>query len=60
MRYEKKNTILTTNTNFNEWDGVFYDAVIANAIINRVLHLAHVIPISGKSYRLKDHLGQPD
>ena len=46
--------------NFNEWDGVFYDAVIANAIINRVLHLAHVIQISGKSYRLKDHLGQPD
>ena len=22
--------------NFNEWDGVFYDAVIANAIINLI------------------------
>ena len=56
MRYEKKSTILTTNMNFNEWDGVFYDAVVANAIMDRVLHHSHVIPISGKSYRLKDHL----
>ena len=56
MRYEKKSTILTTNMNFNEWDGVFYDAVVANAIMDRILHHAHVVPISGKSYRLKDHL----
>ena len=60
MRYEKKSTVLTTNMNFNEWDGVFYDAVVANAIMDRVLHHAHVIPISGKSYRLKDHLGHND
>ena len=60
MRYEKKSTILTTNMNFNEWDGIFYDAVVANAIMDRVLHHAHVIPISGKSYRLKDHLKQTD
>ena len=60
MRYEKKSTILTTNMNFNEWDGIFYDAVVANAIMDRILHHAHVIPISGKSYRLKDHLQQTD
>ena len=56
MRYEKKSTILTTNMNFNEWDGEFFDAVVANAIMDRILHHAHVIPISGKSYRLKDHI----
>lgn len=60
MRFEKKSTILTTNMNFNEWDGVFYDAVVANAIMDRILHQAHVIPISGKSYRLKDHLKAAD
>ena len=49
-----------TNPNFNEWDGVFYDAVVANAIMDRILHHAHVVPISGKSYRLKDHLRQTD
>lgn len=59
-RYEKKSTIVTTNMNFNEWDGIFYDAVAANAIMDRVLHHAHVVPISGKSYRLKDHLAHTD
>lgn len=58
MRYEKKSTILTTNINFNSWDEIFYDAVIANAILDRILHHAHVISVSGKSYRLKDHFQQ--
>ncbi len=59
-RYEKKSTILTTNMNFNEWDGIFFDAVVANAILDRVLHHAHVIAISGKSYRLKNHIKQTE
>ena len=56
MTYEKKSTILTTNINFSDWDSVFYDAVVANSILDRVLHHAHVITISGRSYRLKDHI----
>lgn len=55
MRYEKKSTILTTNINFSEWDSIFYDAVVADAILNRVLHHSHVVTISGKSYRLKEY-----
>lgn len=60
MRYEKKSTILTTNINFNNWDDVFFDPIIANAILDRVLHHAHVINIAGKSYRLKDYIKQED
>ena len=60
MRYEKKSTILTTNINFNNWDDVFFDPVIANAILDRILHHAHVINIAGKSYRLKDYIKQED
>ncbi len=56
MRYEK----LTTNMNFNEWDGIFFDAVVANAIMDRVLHHARVVTISGRSYRLKDHIKSKD
>ena len=56
LRYEKKSTIITTNINFNSWDDIFYDAVVANAILDRILHHSHVISISGKSYRLKDHM----
>lgn len=60
QRYEKRSTILTTNINFNSWDEVFYDPVIANAILDRILHHAHVINITGKSYRLKAYMTQED
>ena len=60
MRYENKSTILTTNINFNSWDDIFYDPIIAHAILDRILHHAHVVSISGNSYRLKDHLRQED
>lgn len=55
MRYEKKSTILTTNANFNIWGDIFQDKKIANAILDRVLHHATVVNITGDSYRLKDH-----
>ena len=56
MRYEKKSTILTTNANFKDWGDIFQDTKIANAILDRVLHHATVVNITGSSYRLKDHL----
>ncbi len=56
LRYEKKSTILTTNINFSDWDSVFYDAVVANAILDRVLHHSKVITITGRSYRVKDYI----
>lgn len=60
LRYEKRSTILTTNINFNSWDEVFYDPVIANAILDRILHHAHVINITGRSYRLKAYMDQDE
>lgn len=56
MRYEKKSTILTTNINFNDWDSIFNDAVVANAILDRILHHSKVITINGRSYRVKDYI----
>ena len=56
MRYEKKSTILTTNINFNDWDSIFNDAIVANAILDRVLHHSKVITINGHSYRVKDYI----
>ena len=52
-RYEKFSTIITTNINFSSWDEVFCDPVIANAILDRLLHHAKVITVKGKSFRLK-------
>ena len=59
-RYEKRSTIITTNINFNSWDDVFFDPVIANAILDRVLHHAHVVNITGKCYRLKKYTDQEE
>lgn len=55
-RYEKKSTIITTNISFGDWDDIFGDPVIANAILDRILHHAKVVSVNGKSYRIKDHL----
>lgn len=59
-RYETKSTIFTTNISFNNWDKVFKDTMIASAILDRVLHHAHVVTITGRSYRLKDYVEEND
>jgi len=52
-RYEKRSTILTTNQPFSKWGEVFGDTVIANAILDRLVHHCEIIKINGMSYRLK-------
>jgi DNA replication protein DnaC len=54
-RYEKGSIILTSNLAFGSWDEAFAgDAVLTAAMLDRVLHHASVVQISGESYRLKD------
>ncbi len=55
-RYEKKSTIITTNKALAKWSEIFNDPVITNAILDRLLHHAHVINIVGPSYRTKEIL----
>ena len=52
-RYEKKPTILTTNQPFSKWPDIFGDSVIANAIIDRLVHHCDIVKITGQSYRIK-------
>jgi DNA replication protein DnaC len=54
-RYEHGSIILTSNKSYGEWAEVFSgDAVIAAAILDRLLHHSTTIAIKGESYRLKD------
>jgi len=53
-RYERGSIILTSNKGFAEWGEVLGDAVIATAILDRLLHHSHVLNIRGESYRLKE------
>lgn len=59
-RYEKHSTIITTNMNFSKWGEVFSDNILANAILDRLLHHSSVININGNSYRIKDKIKQFD
>lgn len=52
-RYEHKSIIITSNRNFEEWPDIFGDAVLAGAIVDRIIHHSHVIRITGNSYRTK-------
>ena len=52
-RYEYRPTILTTNQPFSKWPDVFGDTVIANAIIDRLVHHCDIVKITGHSYRIK-------
>lgn len=52
-RYEYRSTILTTNQPFSKWPDVFGDAVIANAIIDRLVHHCDIVKITGHSYHIK-------
>ncbi|WP_201842985.1 IS21-like element helper ATPase IstB [Microvirga zambiensis] len=54
-RYEKGAMILTSNRGFAEWGEVFGDAVVATALLDRLLHHAVVVQIEGSSYRLRQH-----
>ena len=48
-------TVLTSNKSFTEWGQIFGgDAVLASAVLDRLLHRSTVINIRGDSYRLKD------
>jgi DNA replication protein DnaC len=54
-RYEKGSLILTSNLSFGSWDEAFAgDAILTAAMLDRILHHAAVVQISGESYRLKD------
>jgi DNA replication protein DnaC len=53
-RYERGSLLLTSNRSVREWGSVFGDAVVATAILDRLLHHSHVLTIRGDSYRLRE------
>ena len=53
-RYENRSTIMTSNRPLEEWGKLLCDVPTAGAIIDRFLHHAQVIAITGKSYRVKE------
>jgi DNA replication protein DnaC len=56
-RYETRSTMMTSNRPLEDWGKLIGDVPSATAILDRFLHHAEVITITGKSYRLRSKGG---
>ena len=58
-RYELKSTMMTSNRPLEDWGKLLGDVPAASAILDRFMHHAEVINITGKSYRLRNRQDPP-
>ena len=53
-RNDNGSMIITTNLAFEKWEEVFHDTNLTAALVDRLTHKAHVLDMSGDSFRLKE------
>ena len=53
-RYERKSVIITSNLVFSEWDRIFKDPMTTAAAIDRLVHHAVILEMTGPSLRNED------
>jgi DNA replication protein DnaC len=58
-RYETRSTMMTSNRPLEDWGKLIGDVPSATAILDRFLHHAEVVAITGKSYRLRNKTETP-
>ena len=51
---ENGSIVITTNLVFERWDEIFKDPVLTGAVVDRLAHKAHILNLSGESYRIKE------
>jgi DNA replication protein DnaC len=47
---------MTSNKTFGNWAELMSDESVATAMLDRLLHHAHVLSLKGDSYRMKDRI----
>jgi DNA replication protein DnaC len=57
--YETRSLIVTSNLEFQEWGELFDKPATAAAVLDRLLHHAHVITLRGESYRMRSRFLVP-
>ena len=50
-RYERRSVIITSNLVFSQWDRIFKDPMTTACAIDRVVHHATILELTGLSYR---------
>lgn len=56
-RHQTRSTIMTSNRPLEDWGKLLGDVPSASAILDRFLHHAEIITFQGRSYRLRNRLG---
>ena len=56
-RYQIRSTIMTSNRPLEDWGKLIGDVPSATAILDRFLHHAEVLTITGRSYRMQHRRG---
>ena len=54
--YQRKSIIVTTNLQFSQWNNVFGDPILTEAVIDRLIHHSHLVLFQGESYRFRESM----